>query len=374
MEKLWMPGRIGPMTVKNRTVRSATNEHLATRSGELPPAWREIYTELAEGGVGLIITGQFCVDAAQRADEGQPLLAEGMDARMLARSGEIMGRTCEDVHRYGAKLVVQLSHTGAKAPERLNGCPGKGPADFDWQEMENLVKAFTFAAKTCQDWGADGVQIHLAHGYLLSDFLNPEVNTRTDEYGGSLENRFRMSGEIIRAVREVCGREFAILVKVDCTICGDLHGLLALCRDSGVDCAEISSIDLVARKREEEPIYLSAAVAARTGIDLPICLVGGVNSLDGMRRVMDAGIEFVSLSRPLIREPDLIGRMERGEVEQGTCIGCSGCFKVYRQRPVRCVFHKKPIPQLEQVFGPYETTKNNFGKPLAIPGEMCYID
>lgn len=354
MEKIWNCGKMGPLTVKNRTVRSATNEHLATREGELTPAWREVYAELAKGGVGLIITGQFCVDAAQRADEGQPLLAKGMDAGMLERSGAIMGQVCEEVHRYGTKLVVQLSHTGAKSPASLNGCPGKGPADFSRKELENLVKEFTFAAKTCRDWGADGVQIHLAHGYLLSDFLNPEVNTRADEYGGSLENRFRISGEIIRAVREVCGVEFAVLVKVDCTVCGDLHGLLTLCRDSGVDCAEISSIDLVARKREEEPIYLSAALAARTGIDLPICLVGGVNSLDGMRRVIDAGIEFVSLARPLIREPDLIGRMERGEVEQGTCVGCSACFKVFRQRPVRCVFHDKPIAQLETVFGPYQ--------------------
>lgn len=354
MEKLWTPGRIGSITVKNRTVRSATNDHLATRDGELTRAWMDSYVQLAQGGVGLIITGQIAMDASQRADEGQPVLAEEMAGERLDRFCDLLRQTCERVHQHGAKLVVQLSHTGPKALENVNGRPPKSPVDFAKEELEYLVKAFAFAAKTCLDCGVDGVQIHMAHGYLLSSFLDPEQNNRTDAYGGNLENRFRLSGEIIRAVRETCGEGFAVLTKVDCNVCGDLRGLLELCRDYGVDCVEISGIDFALRKRGEAPFYLENVTRAREGIDLPICLVGGVNSLEGMRRAMNAGIEFVSLARPLICEPDLIGKMERGEVEQGRCIACNGCFKVFRQRPVRCVFHKEPIPQLEQVFGPYE--------------------
>ena len=354
MEKLWTPGRIGPLTVKNRTVRSATNDHLATREGVLTQAWADSYVQLAKGGVGLIITGQIAMDAAQRADEGQPVLVEEMEIGALERSCELLRQTCEQVHRCGAKLVVQLSHTGPKALESVNGRPPKGPDDFTGAELEKLVKAFSFAAKTCRDCGADGVQIHIAHGYLLSSFLDPEQNHRTDMYGGSLENRFRLSGEIVRAVREACGVDFALLVKVDSNVCGDLHSLWERCRDAGIDCAEISGIDFAARKRGEEPFYLRTVAEAREGVDLPICLVGGVNTLDGMRRVMDAGIEFVSLARSLICEPDLIGKMERGEVRQGKCVACNGCFKVFRRRPVRCVFHQEAIPQLGQVFGPYE--------------------
>ncbi len=354
MEKLWTPGKIGPVETKNRTIRSATNEHLATRQGELTQAWMDNYMELAEGGVGTIITGHFSVDITQRADEGQPALSAEMPSDMLARSTELLRRTCEQVHVCGAKLIVQLSHSGPKAPEDVNGRPPKYPADFSKEELEKLVKDFTFAAKTCKACGADGVQVHMAHGYFLSSVLDPELNKREDEYGGSLENRYRLCGEIIRAVRSVCGREMALMVKVDANCCGDLHGLLALCEAEGVDCAEVSGLDFATHKRSGEPFYLSAVVEARRGLKIPVALVGGVHSLEGARQVMDAGIDFVSFARALLCEPDLIAKMQRGEQTQGKCLGCSGCFKVYRQKPRRCVLHTRDIPHLEQVFGPYE--------------------
>lgn len=351
MEKLWTSGRIGLMETKNRTIRSATNEHLATRQGELTPAWMEMNLELAQGGVGVIITGQFAMDATQRADEGQPVLVEDMDPAMLERSCAILRETCSRVHEYGTKLVVQLSHTGPKALESVNGRAPKFPGDFSREELKKLVRAFVFGAKICKACGADGVQIHMAHGYLLSSFLSPELNTRTDEYGGTLENRFRLPGEIICAVREACGNDFPLLVKADSNCCGDLAGLLRLCKEAGVDCAEISGLDFATRSRGEGPFYLKVLMQARQGIDLPVALVGGVYSIEGARQVMDAGVEFVSFARALICQPDLINKLRNGEVEQGNCIGCSACFKVYRQNYCRCVLHDKPIDQIKQTFG-----------------------
>lgn len=351
MEKLWTPGRIGPVETKNRTMRSATNEHLATRQGELTAAWMELNLELARGGVGVIITGQFAMDATQRADEGQPVLVEDMDPGMFARSCEILRETCSRVHEHGTRLVVQLSHTGPKALESVNGRPPKFPADFSREELEKLKQAFLFGAKVCKDCGADGVQVHMAHGYLLSSFLSPELNTRTDEYGGSLENRFRLPGEIIRGVREICGDDFALLVKADSNCCGDLSGLLRLCKDAGADLAEISGLDFATRSRGEGPFYLKALTEARQGIDLPVALVGGVYSLAGARQVMDAGVEYVSFARALICQPDLINKLRTGELEQGACTGCSGCFRVFRQTYARCVLHTEPIAQLAQTFG-----------------------
>ena len=351
MEKLWTPGHIGLMETKNRTVRSATNEHLATRQGELTQAWMDVNLELARGGVGVIITGQFAMDATQRADEGQPVLVENMESGMLDHSCEILRETARRVHEYAAKLVVQLSHTGPKALESVNGLPPKFPADFTREELKKLVRAFAFGAKTCKDCGADGVQVHMAHGYLLSSFLNPELNTRTDEYGGSLENRFRLSAEIIRAIRAVCGDDFPVLVKADSNCCGDLAGLLRMCKEVGADCAEISGLDFATRNREGGAFYLDDVIQARKGIDLPVALVGGVYTLEGAKQVVNSGIEFVSFARALICQPDLINKMYRGEVEQGDCTGCSGCFKVFRQRPRRCVFHDQPIEQLKETFG-----------------------
>lgn len=353
MEKLWQTGRIGTMTTKNRTMRSATNEHLATRQGELTEAWLESNLQLARGGVGLIITGQFSMDITQRADEGQPVLVREMDQSVLTRSMDVLRRTCEGVHEEDSRLVVQLSHTGPKATAAVNGREPKCPADFSAQDLAALTEAFAFGARTCMDCGADGVQIHMAHGYLLSSFLHPEQNTRQDEYGGSLESRFRLPGEIVRAVRSVCGADFPILAKVDANGCGDLAALLKLCREAGVDCVEVSGLDFAVRKRVGEPFYLRDLVDARKGIDLPVALVGGIYTLEGARAVMDAGIEFVSMSRALICQPDLVAKFQCGEATESTCTGCSGCFKVFRQRPVRCVFHERPIPHLAQVFGPY---------------------
>ena len=351
MEKLWTPGRIGPMETKNRTLRSATNEHLATRQGELTQTWMDANLDLALGGVGVIITGQIAMDATQRADEGQPILVEDMDPAMLERSCAILRETCERVHACGTKLVVQLSHTGPKALEAVNGRPPRFPGDFSREELKALVRAFLFGAKVCKDCGADGVQIHMAHGYLLSSFLSPELNTRTDEYGGSLENRFRLPGEIIRGVRELCGDDFALLVKADSNCCGDLAQLLRLCKQAGADLAEISGLDFGVRTRDGKPFYLDALTVARQGIDLPVALVGGVYSIEGARTVMDAGIEFVSFARALICQPDLIEKLRRGEVQQGDCTGCSACFRVFRQKYTRCVLHTEPIGQLEETFG-----------------------
>jgi len=353
MEKLWTPGRIGPMEIKNRTIRSATNEHLSTRQGELTPAWQSETVKLAQGGVGTIITGQFAMDATQRADEGQSMLVEGMAPAILARSGDILRTTCKQVHEFGAKLVVQLSHTGPKALEAVNGRPPKFAADFSREELAALVRAFAFGAQVCRDCGADGVQIHMAHGYFLSSVLSPELNTRTDEYGGSLENRFRLCGEIIRAVKAVCTDTMALMVKVDSNCCGDLAALLKLCQDAGVDCAEVSGLDFALRKQDEAPFYLDAVTQARKGIDMPVALVGGVKSLEDAKAVMDAGIEFVSFSRALLCEPDLINKMQSGVQTEGRCLSCNGCFKIFRQKPRRCVLHTEDIPQLETVFGPY---------------------
>lgn len=353
MELLWQPGQIGPMTTKNRTVRSATNDHLSTRGGALTQDWMDSYVELAKGGVGVIITGQFAMDDTQRGDEGQPVLTATMTPAMLRHSMDILNRTCKQVHEYGAKLVVQLSHTGPKALEQVNGRPPRTPADFTQDELQRMIDAFVYGALTCQVCGVDGVQVHMAHGYLLSSFLDPKQNTRTDEFGGSLENRFRLGGEIIRAIRGCLGDTLALMVKVDSNCCGDLHELLRLCKQAGADCVEISGVDFSARKREGAPFYLEDAVAARQGIDMPIALVGGIHTLEGANAVMEAGIEFASVSRALICEPDLIRKFQSGEKTCGDCVGCNGCFRVFRQRPVRCVLHQTPIPQLEQVFGPY---------------------
>lgn len=152
MDLLFTPAKLGTCELKNRIVRSATNGHLSDEKGQVTPLWADTLIELAKNEVGLVITGHFCVDKMQRADVGQPVLDETTDESLLRRA-------CDGVHRYGGKLFFQLSHSGIKGVESVNGAPPKHPEDFTREELDRLVEQFAFAAKKCKESGADGVQV-----------------------------------------------------------------------------------------------------------------------------------------------------------------------------------------------------------------------
>lgn len=152
MDLLFTPAKLVTCELKNRIVRSATNGHLSDEKGQVTPLWADTLIELAKNEVGLVITGHFCVDKMQRADAGQPVLDETTDESLLRRA-------CDGVHRYGGKLFFQLSHSGIKGVESVNGAPPKHPEDFTREELDRLVEQFAFAAKKCKESGADGVQV-----------------------------------------------------------------------------------------------------------------------------------------------------------------------------------------------------------------------
>lgn len=342
---LFEPAQLGPLSLKNRTVRSATNEHLSSPEGQFTSAWVAALEELARNDVGLIITGHLSVDRTQRADEGQPVLDQGADLGILAQA-------TQTVHRHGVNLVAQISHSGRKARQAVNGRPPLSPADFSAADLDWLVAQFQQAALLARQAGFDGVQIHCAHGYLLSSFLNPEQNHRTDGYGGDLPQRFFLIRRILSAVREACGPDFALLAKADGDGRVDLSALLHLFQQAGVDGIEVSGSHFSIEPGGKFPYCLDYLLASREGISVPLFLVGGIFSRTAAQRVLDAGIPFASFSRALICQPDFVARMKAGE-DESLCTACSSCYKVYRQRPVRCVLHQTPIPQLEAVFGPY---------------------
>ena len=167
---LWRPGRIGPMELKNRVIRSATNEHLSQPDGQLTTAWMDTLVELAENEVGLVITGHMSVDRQQRSDQGQTVLDEQTDLGLLYE-------TARRVHQAGGRIVAQLNHGGKKAPENVNGHPPKLPADFSLEKLDQIVGKYRYAAMLCRRAGFDGVQIHNAYGYLLASFLNHYSDT-----------------------------------------------------------------------------------------------------------------------------------------------------------------------------------------------------
>lgn len=341
--KLWESASIGTVTLRNRTVRSATNEHLAERDGRMTKALIECYEELASHEVGLIITGHYAVDALARVDAGQPYLDERTDRALLQEAAE-------RVHAKGGKLVIQLNHGGLNASEKVNGCPAQGPMELSEADRSLLLQKYAAAARLAKEAGFDGVQVHMAHGYLLSSYLNPKENVRDDAYGGSVENRFRFPGEVLKAVRKEWGPEGMVLVKVNCDAVEDLHRVLELCEEAGVDAAEVSGLGFAHQEVKGEPFYLKEALAAGEGIRIPLILVGGIVSEKGAEQVLEAGIPFVSFSRSLICEPDFIEKL-KGGAEKSKCIHCNNCFRVYRERYRRCVLHRQEIPQLRKTFG-----------------------
>ena len=366
MADLFEETRIKNMTLKNRFVRSATWTGLASADGGATDKLTALLAALAEGGVGLIITGHTFVSPEGRAAAVQM----GIDTDGNVPS---LRRMVARVHDAGGKIAIQLSHGGRHALKR----PGlirlasstvesrgevrcKGMME---EEIRRVAGQFADAARRAKEAGFDAVQIHAAHGYLLSEFLSPFYNKRTDAYGGPIENRARFLLETVDAVRREVKEEFPVLVKLNAQefleggfTVEDMLETASLLEKTGVDAVEMSGGNQTggvagelspARKghpREGEgPYYLDEARRFKERTNLPLMLVGGFRSLAWSGRVLAEGIaDYISLSRPLIREPGLVRRWMSGDVADSTCISDNGCFKPgIDGEGVYCVLEKR---------------------------------
>jgi 2,4-dienoyl-CoA reductase-like NADH-dependent reductase (Old Yellow Enzyme family) len=252
MSKLFESAKIGTMPLANRFVRSATWEGLATVDGAVTPELVEAIGALARGGVGLIISSHAYVRPDGQAGPRQ--LGAYKDELVPG-----LRRMATAARENGAKMVLQLAHAGCFAAEELTGATplavsaAVDPADPPGREVSatgirDLVRAFADAARRAKAAGFDGVQIHSAHGYLLSQFLSPRFNRRTDAYGGDIRHRSRAPVEVIEAVRAVLGRDTPLLVKMNCRdlVEGGLElddaiQAAVLLQEAGADAIEISS-------------------------------------------------------------------------------------------------------------------------------------
>lgn len=364
MSTLFESVRMGTLELRNRFVRSATQDWLAESDGQISDAQISLYTALAAGGVGLIITAHSAVSL--------PLGRAGNPQNAISHDKYIAGysRLADAVHKHGSRLILQLSHAGCQTGlDMTEGQMPIGPSDvFDAQgaqiaramtlgEIEKLVGDFAAAAMRAKRAGVDGVQVHIAHGYALAQFLSPWSNQRTDEYGGSLESRLRLLAEVIWRVREAVGRDFPLLVKLNTTDGVDATGTLTLddvvcaaqtIADHGATAIEASGgtgrvSRLVMAKTgimtpEQESYFAPAAAAIKAKVSLPVLLVGGNRSLAVMEANLAQGkADFISLSRPFVREPDLVNRLAAGQ-EKAACVSCNACFN---PKGLRCRFVDK---------------------------------
>lgn len=342
------PLKLAHIRLKNRIVRSAVHSFLPSTDGYMTEAEYAMYEELAAGQVGTIITGHCCVDERGRANPEQVNIYADCYTEQFCRAAEI-------AHRKGAAFIPQISHAGPRAidtkdladvvarPLKKNHVARALTTD----EIHHIEQCFIAAAQRIKTAGCDGVQLHAAHSYLLSRFIDPTFNQRTDAYGGSVENRFRIVEEIICGIRKICGESFPVFIKINvdtkhedaAAYQQDMIWILKRCRSLGVELVELSGVDFINQPKTATLYYLEQAAALKKMVpEQPLSLVGGVRSLADMEKVLAAGIEAVSLGRALIAEPDFVTKQLAGG-GKSICISCSRCFVLpHVHAGIRCVW------------------------------------
>jgi len=342
------------MEVKNRFMRSATTSYYAHEDGIVRESAIKLYENLAKGGIGLIVKGHLYITESGRAHQGMAGISSDIHIPRLKELTDI-------VHRYDSKIVAQINHGGFRSlSDRA------GPSEYkksDWiarslseDEIDNIIYSFGDAAERVMQAGFDGVQIHGAHGYLVSQFLSNYVNKRDDKWGGNLENRMRLLMRVYHEVRKRIGNH-PILLKINCddfypssfpieesvdvskTICEKGLDLLEV---SGGGFERQSELENLARHSDpelSEPDYAGYASLIREAIgSTPLALVSGFETLAAIRKVLGSGIaDMVSLSRPFIRESNLVNAFKSGQ-ENVSCIRCDACsgIDVFGKTMLRC--------------------------------------
>ncbi len=327
----------------NRICKSAMTEGLATPKGQATQALVRLYTAWAQGGAGMLVTGNLMVDARYLERAGNVVLEDdaGLDAlQAMAKA----------VQQHGSQLWAQLSHPGRQCPRLVNLQPlapsavqlnlsgnfGKPRAATE-ADIQDIIQRFARSAQLCQAAGLHGVQIHAAHGYLLSQFLSPRTNQRTDQWGGALPNRARLLLAVIKAVRERVGASYPISVKINSAdfVAGgftleECLQVVGWLNEAGVDLLEISGgtyeqleffkqikpSEVRDSTRQREAMFLQYAKAIKQVARMPIMVTGGFRTLAGMEDALQAGhTDMIGVARPFCTHPDFPKRMFKGELQ-----------------------------------------------------------
>jgi 2,4-dienoyl-CoA reductase-like NADH-dependent reductase (Old Yellow Enzyme family) len=347
VKKIFDSVKLGQLHAKNRVLRSATFDLGGGKTGRVTPFLKEIYEKLAKGGVDIAITGMMSVgcNAGLNAD-----MIKIYEDEFVPAFKNVAGA----VHRAGGKLIVQLGHCGAWSQEIDKGDHAYAPSDAEMlpgnraramtkDEIAELIKEYGRAAQKCRLADADGVQIHGAHGYLISEFLSPHFNKRKDEYGGALENRGRLLFDVYKEIRAKVGREYPVWVKINYSdlvedgLDGEsCAGVCEKLEELGIDAIEVSSglaVDRnsrpakIVKTEADEGSYAEGALALSSVLRTPVISVGGYRTPDVIEKQLDSGnIAAVSLCRPLICEPALLNRWKTEDRTMSRCTSCNKCF------------------------------------------------
>lgn len=333
---MFQPFKIGNITLKNRIGRSATWMGMSVNA-ELNESLVSTYGELAQNGIGLLVTGFTSISPY---DE---LLAGGV--RFVADSQiESHKKLTDAAHAYGSAIYLQAAMIDSFVARGMQ----KDINYLSEAEISGFVRLFAQAATHCEQAGYDGMQIHAAHFFLLSRFISPAVNRRKDGYGGSVANRARILTDIIAASRAETSSGFSLIIKINCSdfVPGGLNlndflETSEILSQAGIDAIEISGNNTSRqgiRPGENEAYFLDAGQALRQKVTTPILLVGGLRSPDVINSLISRNcMDIAMLSRPLIREPALASRWLTGDLSPAKCISCNAC---YRTDGHQCIYNR----------------------------------
>ncbi|WP_042459928.1 NAD(P)/FAD-dependent oxidoreductase [Neobacillus dielmonensis] len=367
---LFETGNIGSLTLKNRVVMPAMGTNLAGVNGEVTEHQIAYYEERAKGGTGLIIVEFTCIDYA---------LGKGMSNQVRIDEDRFtpgFSRLANAVHKYGAKIFVQLHHAGRQSNSLLTGgkqivapspvacnAIGEEPRELTKEEVKELIQKFIQAAIRCKAAGIDGVELHAAHGYLINQFLSPNTNLRTDEYGGNFENRIRFLEEILLGIKEKCGSDFPVTVRlnVDDFDYGGLEVETSMeisryLEKIGADgihasCGTYNSGDKIIESMMFEQgwrVYLAEEI--KKCVRIPVITVGVIREPEFAESILAEGkADFVALGRGHIADPEWTNKAYEGrEQEIRKCICCLHCIQtVNKNSHVQCSLNIRAGRELE---------------------------
>jgi 2,4-dienoyl-CoA reductase-like NADH-dependent reductase (Old Yellow Enzyme family)/thioredoxin reductase len=356
LDALFSPFSIGTLKMQNRIVMPPMATNYASPEGFATDRQAAYYVERARGGVGYITVEHTGILQQGKASPNMLLISSDEHASRI-------GRMIEAVHGAGGKIVVQINHAGRQTSSAVTGSPIVGPSpipcptrneiprELSMGEIEEITAAFTTAAQRVKNAGANGVELHMAHGYLLCSFLSPFSNQRRDQYGGDVQGRARFAREVLKSVRNRVGPDFPVI----CRLSGDEYV------DGGLKIEETKQIAQILEKEGANALHVSACNAAsgylnippyyveegvfvhlaegiKSVVDIPVTTVGRIrNPAMADQIVRDGKADLVSMGRALIADPHMPKKAKEGRLEEiNFCMSCNRCIQTLRKEAVRC--------------------------------------
>jgi 2,4-dienoyl-CoA reductase-like NADH-dependent reductase (Old Yellow Enzyme family) len=395
MSNVFEEGKIAGITLKNRIIRSATHEGMADEKGRPTENLIKTYELLAKGGVGAIITGFVGIMQNGKSPSGSMVMIDTDDN--IDSFKEIVNR----VHTYDTPIILQIAHCGRQTRSKITGYQTVAPSairdklytedkphELTESEIWEIINNFVLGIERAKKSGFDGVQLHIAHGYLLSSFLSPHMNRRKDRWGDNTESRFRIVKEILLKARGRVGN-YPILAKIngyekstEGIKTGEAIKVSQYLEEFGCNAIEVScgiaeegfvmsrgdfpfeiiAVDnfkmkkipgilkplfkLILKNQLASPqpyeLYnLETAEKIRKQVNIPVIVVGGIRKLDDIKNIIEnQKCEFVSMSRPFIIEPTIVNKFKEGKQTQSKCINCNYCLIGLEGRPLKCYYGK----------------------------------